>query len=218
MRFHTVDTDKHSVSGRVVGEHRALGCGFDCPSECAIGGPGNQRDDVVADEAQVSQIPIHIAVCADRDDIGWVSMVLVEWGWEAEPPCARTACDPGAPDPTARFSRCVVYTYPDFRVAGALAGSGGRWRRNTPYRGWFAGRGGTRRRRLIYLPVNKDQHKPDNHNHPRDGRRCESPTTQSLRLTWGFAARPPGPTWPAPRREPGLRRRSPAPASEDRSW
>lgn len=66
-----------SWSGNVVGERHALACGFDGPSMCAVGDPVGQCDDLVADKAQVSNSPNPIAICADVDDAGWGSIVLV---------------------------------------------------------------------------------------------------------------------------------------------
>ena len=72
-----VRPDKRSVAGRVAAEARALGCGFDGASMGAVGDLVDHRDDVAADEAQVSESRNHIAVRTDRDVVGRLPMVLV---------------------------------------------------------------------------------------------------------------------------------------------
>ena len=96
-----VRPDKRSVAGRVAAEARALGCGFDGASMGAVGDPVDHRDDVAADEAQVSESRNHIAVRTDRDVVGRLPMVLVRWGSASFTPakCPVPAClaHPGCP-------------------------------------------------------------------------------------------------------------------------
>ena len=105
--LHAFGTDKHSVAGRVVAEARAFGCGFDGASMGAVGDPVDHRDDVAADEAQVSQSPHRIAVRTDRDVVGRLTSARRGSRSRPRPRTALLAPPPGTSTETriGRFRR-----------------------------------------------------------------------------------------------------------------
>jgi hypothetical protein len=81
--FHPLHADVHSVSGRVIGESRAVTCGRDGPSHCTVFRAVGQCGQRLI--AHVAGHPLPVPTCVDSHAVGWSAALQ----WRGHTPLPR---------------------------------------------------------------------------------------------------------------------------------